>query len=72
MYFTEKLLLLSMKWEKSRRPGVRFLGKVVGLLPLWYAQHMEKRLFQGKRKPAKRHGRLSGIHRRKRDQKKKM
>ncbi len=55
MYFTEKLLLLSMKWEKSRRPGVRLMGKLVGILPLRYAQHMEKRLFQGKWDPMKKY-----------------
>lgn len=56
MYFTEKLLLLSMKLELSPRPGVRLMGMLLGILPMWYAQRMEKRLFQGKWDPMEKYG----------------
>lgn len=53
-FLMEKLLILSMSLEKSRRKGSRALGKIFGILAVQYSEWMEKRLYSGKWDPVKR------------------
>lgn len=55
LLLAEKLLLISMRLEKSHKKCIRFLGKVLGILPICYSRWMEKRLFRGTWDPAKRY-----------------
>lgn len=47
----EKMLILSMKLEKSRWKVVCLVGKLLGVFPVYYSRRMEKRLFSGKWNP---------------------
>lgn len=55
LLLAEKLLLISMRLEKSHKKYIRFWGKVLGILPICYSRWMEKRLFRGTWDPAKRY-----------------
>lgn len=55
LFFVEKLLIISMRMEKSGKRCVRLLGKLLGIFPVRYSYRMEKRLFDGNWDPAKRY-----------------
>ena len=46
-----KMLEFSMRLEKCRSRAVRMMGKMIGALPLYYAEHMQKKLLEGKWDP---------------------
>lgn len=49
--FVQKLLRISMRFDKSRYFFLRIAGKILGIFPVWYCRRMEKRLFNGKWDP---------------------
>lgn len=59
---TLRLLELSMRLEQSRFFAVRLAGKLMGILPVWYAERKEKELRLGSRKPTQ--SRKKQYHRR--------
>ncbi|MDO4307133.1 MAG: hypothetical protein Q4C77_09875 [Eubacteriales bacterium] len=61
---TEKLLIISIRLENSNRKCIRYLGKLLGILPVRYSRRMEKRLFDGTWDPVKRYRkRCRKVHR---------
>lgn len=40
---TEKILLFSMKMDHSPHVWKRIIGKLTGIVPVWYAERMEKK-----------------------------
>lgn len=52
MFFIQKLLEQSMKMEKSRKLVIRIVGKLLGIIPVFYSRYLEKRLMSGKWSPA--------------------
>lgn len=68
LVLAEKILILSMKLEKSRWKVIRLTGKLLGIFPVHYSRWMEKRLFRGNWDPVKRRRRQKSrrFHRRNR------
>lgn len=50
----ERLLILSMKMEKSGMAPVRLLGKLLGLPPVWCSRMLEKKILSGSWDPGRR------------------
>lgn len=46
--FMEKQLLLSMRLDNSKFRILRFMGKLTGILPVWYSRQIEKKYYDDK------------------------
>lgn len=55
LFLMEKLLLLSIGLEKSSKKGIRLLGKLLGIWPVYCSRRLEKRLLEGRWNPVKRY-----------------
>ncbi len=51
LVLAEKMLIWSMKLEKSRWKGGRLAGRILGIFPVYYSCWLEKRLFKGSWNP---------------------
>lgn len=52
MFFIQKLLEQSMRLENSRKLAIRIVGKLLGIIPVFYSSYLEKKLMSGKWNPA--------------------
>jgi hypothetical protein len=46
----QNVLECSMRLDKSPYRFARILGKVTGVVPVWYAERLERKLFHKKRR----------------------
>ncbi len=53
--FVQKLLEISMCMDKSAWGIIRFLGKLLGIFPVWYSERLAEKIFREGYDPVKRY-----------------
>lgn len=55
MFLNQKVLELAMRLSRSKYRVVRGIGEIAAIIPVWYSERMERKLFEGTWDPGKKY-----------------